>query len=355
MFDLEEFRGAKLPSENEIMETWLGDFDNPVISIICTSYNQEDYIKDAIYGFLIQKTKVPFEIVIHDDASVDNTSKIIKYYAELYPRIIKPILQIKNQYSINGHLPFYNSVKSSLGEFISLCEGDDFWICSDKLQSQYQLLVSNPNIDLCFTSALLMKDEVVFDVTANYKNAYKVFSVSDIIEKGGSFIPTASIFLRAKVLNYRFFSIIKDAPVGDYYVQIFGSLNSGAIFQKKSCSVYRVNSAHSWSSSVKKSDNIIKIKDFLNGNEITLLKILEENSFLEKPIKYSISNFYLSAAKRSFKLGLIEDSRYFLNKIRFSCVRWKMKDLLFYFTIKILPIKLIHLYFIKISRKAYGI
>ena len=71
----------------------------PLLSICCITYNHEDYIRDAIEGFLSQKTSFPIQILIHDDASTDNTAEIITEYQQKYPDIIKPILQKENQYS----------------------------------------------------------------------------------------------------------------------------------------------------------------------------------------------------------------------------------------------------------------
>lgn len=47
-------------------------------SIICNTYNHEKTIEDTIKGFLIQVVNFPIEILIHDDASVDNTQNIVK-------------------------------------------------------------------------------------------------------------------------------------------------------------------------------------------------------------------------------------------------------------------------------------
>ena len=64
---------------------------NPLVSIICITYNHEPYIADAIESFLNQKTDFPFEIIIHDDASTDKTPEIVRNYLQKYPHIIKPI------------------------------------------------------------------------------------------------------------------------------------------------------------------------------------------------------------------------------------------------------------------------
>jgi len=73
--------------------------NKPLVSICCLTYNHEPYIKECIEGFLMQKTNFSFEVLIHDDASTDNTANIIRSYEKKYPDIIKPIYQTENQFS----------------------------------------------------------------------------------------------------------------------------------------------------------------------------------------------------------------------------------------------------------------
>ncbi len=74
--------------------------DNEVkVSICCTTYNHEKYIKRTLIGFLTQKTNFKYEIIIHDDASTDHTAEIIKTYEREYPDILHGIYQHENQYS----------------------------------------------------------------------------------------------------------------------------------------------------------------------------------------------------------------------------------------------------------------
>lgn len=70
-----------------------------MVSVCCITYNHENYISEAIEGFIMQKTSFPVEIIIHDDASTDGTADIIRSYEKQYPDVIKPIYQIENQYS----------------------------------------------------------------------------------------------------------------------------------------------------------------------------------------------------------------------------------------------------------------
>ena len=121
----------------------------PLVSICCLAYNHEPYIRECLDGMLMQRTTFKFEILIHDDASTDNTAKIIKEYAEKYPTIIKPILQTENQYSKGKGIlaPFvYPKAK---GKYIALCEGDDYWIDPYKLQKQVDFLENNKEFSYC--------------------------------------------------------------------------------------------------------------------------------------------------------------------------------------------------------------
>ena len=71
----------------------------PLVSILCATYNQKKYIAQCIEGFLCQKVNFPIEIIIHDDASTDGTADIVREYANKHPDLIKPILQTENQHS----------------------------------------------------------------------------------------------------------------------------------------------------------------------------------------------------------------------------------------------------------------
>ena len=103
----------------------------PLVSICCLTYNHAPYIRDAIEGFLMQKTNFPVEILIHDDASTDGTADIIREYETRYPDIIKPIYQTENQYSKGVKISREYQFSRARGKYIALCEGDDYW--TDKL------------------------------------------------------------------------------------------------------------------------------------------------------------------------------------------------------------------------------
>lgn len=123
--------------------------NNPLLTIGCITYNHAGYISQCIEGFLMQKTTFPFEIIIHDDASTDGTSEIVKEYADKYPDLIKAIIQTKNQYSNGGRIYSRFIHPISRGKYIATCEGDDYWTDPYKLQKQVDFLEANPKYVFC--------------------------------------------------------------------------------------------------------------------------------------------------------------------------------------------------------------
>ena len=124
--------------------------DNEIkVSIICNAYNHEKYIRDALDGFVMQKTNFKFEVLIHDDASTDHTADIIREYENEYPDIIKPIYSKENQYSKKDGSLSRIQYGRAKGRYIAICEGDDYWTDPLKLQKQYDAMEKHPEVDIC--------------------------------------------------------------------------------------------------------------------------------------------------------------------------------------------------------------
>ena len=124
----------------------------PILSILCAVYNHEQYLRDCLNGFVMQKTDFQFEAIVHDDASTDKSAEIIREYAEKYPNIIKPIFESENQYSKqDGSLiRIMNETMSHSSKYVAICEGDDYWTDPNKLQKQVDFLESHPEYSMCF-------------------------------------------------------------------------------------------------------------------------------------------------------------------------------------------------------------
>lgn len=213
------------------------------VTIICATYNQNKYIKKAIEGILIQKGDFEYEILIHDDASMDGTVDILKSYKERYPDKITLILQEENQYSkgVDIYRTFvYPLVK---GKYIAFCEGDDFWIYDKKLQKQYELLESNPNISLCYHNALMYQkkqDSLRLNIN-DHPSGY--IEDKDVINATKGWYPTASIFCRADYLKAQPDFCIS---TGDEVLRTCMACRGNLYYMNRVWSVYREFSDGGW-------------------------------------------------------------------------------------------------------------
>lgn len=217
-----------------------------LVSINCTAYNHEDYIADAIEGFLMQKTNFKYEVLIHDDASKDGTANIIRKYEEKYPDIIKPVYQTENQYSKGVRVGYFNG-KRAIGKYIAICEGDDYWIDPYKLQKQVDYMEENPDCSLCFHNAVLVNKDK--EPTGKLQVPYSFFNKKYYYGKSRKydagelalldFIPTASLMFPRKFVDefpdFYFKSIYGDLPM-----RLFLAHKGYAYFINEAMSAYRI-------------------------------------------------------------------------------------------------------------------
>lgn len=126
-----------------------------LLSIRCIVFNHEPYLRKCLEGFVMQKTNFRFIAIVHDDASTDNSAAIIREFEEKYPDIIKPIYEEENQWSKHDGSLKRILNEHTVGKYVALCEGDDCWTDSNKLQKQVDFLEAHPDYSLCFHNAVV--------------------------------------------------------------------------------------------------------------------------------------------------------------------------------------------------------
>jgi glycosyltransferase involved in cell wall biosynthesis len=221
--------------------------NDPLVSICCLTFNQVSYIRQCLDGFMMQKTDFPFEVLIHDDASTDGTSDIIREYETKYPDVIRPIYQIENQYSkgVRGIMAKYNFPRAQ-GKYIALCEGDDYWTDPLKLQKQFDFLEKHPQYSFCFHNAITFYVNKGISVIFNKKLKTKEYNTNDLLFKNW-FIPTASLFIRKDKLPQPFPEWFSKIYNGDLGLELLLSTQGNFFCINEPMSVYRKNAIGSLS------------------------------------------------------------------------------------------------------------
>lgn len=187
----------------------------PLVSIVCESYNHEPFLRRCLDGFVMQKTDFPFEILIHDDASTDRSADIIREYEIKYPNLFKPIYQKENQYSKGVKIWADIQFPRAKGKYIALCEGDDYWTDSLKLQKQVDYMESHPDCSFCFHNAVIHTyDGSQPDKLYSERILEKDYSAQELL---GQHIPPTASFVFRSDLSAKYHSIMhrEHLAVGD--------------------------------------------------------------------------------------------------------------------------------------------
>lgn len=169
-----------------------------MVTIRCLTYNHAPFIRQCLEGFVMQKTNFRFEAIVHDDASTDGTADIIREFAAKYPVIIKPILEIENQYSKHNGAIGRIMRENTHGKYVAMCEGDDYWIDPLKLQKQVDFLENHPDYGMCYTNFNLYRQKqrkMVYSIYESLPSLYPSnFSLENFIYSQGFACPASWLY-----------------------------------------------------------------------------------------------------------------------------------------------------------------
>lgn len=240
------YKGLGLESPVRITDQVWPEGTVPLVSIFCITYNHVKYIRDAIEGFLMQETTFPVEIFIHDDASTDGTADIVKEYKVKYPQLIKTVFQKENQYSKTKFAFFFDYLAKQRGEFIALCEGDDYWTCSEKLQTQVDCLRNSPSSSASFHWVQdESSDGKLAPPSSGSNRDWPQFEASarDLLQQ--NIVTTCSVMLRKSMVP-KYSNTYSTLPMGDLPLWIHLAIQNPLICLHERMAVYRMHGQGVW-------------------------------------------------------------------------------------------------------------
>lgn len=278
--------------------------DDIKVSVLCLTYNHEKYIRQCLDGFIMQKTNFPFEVIVHDDASTDNTAAIVREYEEKYPDIIKPIYETENQYSKGVRITSTIMFPKAKGKYLAFCEGDDFWVDPLKLQKQYDAMEANPDCHMC-----VCKVRCVDESGVNNIRHYPGISVTHG-KISGDFL------IKNSIINYEFHTsgyfvkkcdynnliyenpaFAQACPAGDRTILFYFGQLGNVYYLSEVLSCYRRLNFGNWSTINSSNNNQIEIKR----------KFITTISLYDIYTKYRFHNYCQNGIhSREFDILLIE-------------------------------------------------
>jgi glycosyltransferase involved in cell wall biosynthesis len=118
--------------------------------VLTTLYNHDRYIHETITSALSQTTP-PYEIIVIDDASTDNSVSVAS-------GISHPCIQLIRQLNNLGGATTMKGLVACKGDFIAILNSDDYWD-SHKLQRQLDYMLTHPTCGAVFTRVMLVDEE----------------------------------------------------------------------------------------------------------------------------------------------------------------------------------------------------
>ena len=199
------------------------------VFVRCFTFNQSKYIEDSMNGFVMQQTDFPFVCCIVDDASTDGEQDVIKKYMDMhfdnsptsvsfeketdYADVLYAqhkvnkncyfaiILLKENHYSQNKTKMQYLKEWRNICEYEAICEGDDYWIESNKLQEQVNYMQNNIGCSLCHTGFSFLQD-VTGHLTPYIQNGNTDKEIIQRILNGNEYrVQTCTVMYRIKDYN----------------------------------------------------------------------------------------------------------------------------------------------------------
>lgn len=202
----------KIADSYELANNVLEHIPNPLVSIRTSAYNHGPYIKQCIEGVLMQRTNFPFEYIIGEDFSNDETREIVFEYAKKYPNIIRVITA---DYNVGSRANGRRCIQACRGKYMAICEGDDYWIDPLKLQKQFDFLESHLDYGLVHTDFNIISESNIKE----YRIRRKLGERQNVLEQillGNYDIGTLTVMFRKDLYDsLPKYYLSKKFPMGD--------------------------------------------------------------------------------------------------------------------------------------------
>jgi glycosyltransferase involved in cell wall biosynthesis len=235
---------------------------NPTVSIFMLTYNQEQFIGQAIESVLRQKTNFDIQLVIGEDYSTDTTRKICEEFALNIGSRIKLLPCLGQNIGLIAN--YMRTIAECDGTYIAICDGDDYWIDEYKLQKQVDYLEQHDDYSIVYTAV-----QKLYNTGARLDYAYNLNKINlgfdDLVM--ANFIHSVSVLFKNTLSDQNFLpSWISKFPFGDWQTYLWILKEGGKIkYLKDVTAVYRMNIGVS-TQYMKKNSSFLQ----------TLIDLLEE-------------------------------------------------------------------------------
>ncbi|MDP9051298.1 MAG: glycosyltransferase [Acidobacteriota bacterium] len=221
----------------------LDSHPTPVVSVAITAYNSAKWLPRALDSVLQQSTNFPFEIVISDDCSQDDTVQIARSYSDLHPGLLRVV---ERSINVGMQRNYYETFDLCRGKFIAWLDADDYWTDPQKLNIQVDILESDSTVSMCCHCVCVVTgDGQVKDGRSPSLPAGR-YGVGDILHQ--NIVSTPSAMFRNGIqrqLPDWYFDL---APVTDWPIWVLAALSGDILLLDRVMGDYMLTPGSSHSS-----------------------------------------------------------------------------------------------------------
>ena len=258
------------------------------VDIILISYNQDQYIREAVESIFTQKVNddVRLRLIVADDCSVDSTLSIIR---SIVPPLlenspfVEDVIFLPTNHNLGINRNYQRAFAACDGDYIAIMEGDDYWPVNNHIQQHIDFLSVHPECSMsmnCITYTYVDAPTKVDNW--RYKEDYHTYTLQEHIEWGNLLGNLSACVLRTNDVHQipkKNFSVYMDDFLLGISMAEYGYI--GVL--KNSTSVYRCNENSLWAS-------MPLFKRFVRG--------LRHIRLYDKLLDYRYHSFWMVSKKR---------------------------------------------------------
>ncbi|NML86824.1 glycosyltransferase [Polaromonas sp.] len=175
----------------------IGHVQKLLISVCIVTYNQQNYIRDAVMSVLGQVNPAEFdlEILVGDDSSTDSTPAILQDLAMRHPDYMTVVTHSRN---VGGCENYLTLLRRARGDFVAHLDGDDYWL-PGKLSAQLAFLNDHQECTAVYSNAVVVNAQGV--LVGGFSNAQPDVIDADYLLARGNFLNHSSLLYRAQSIE----------------------------------------------------------------------------------------------------------------------------------------------------------
>lgn len=170
------------------------------VSVAVITYGMQQYLPQLLDSILMQETNFPYEIIVDDDHSPDDSRAILLDYRQRFPEKLRLSLREEN---VGGSRNMYGVLRQCRGKYIAILEGDDWWDCADKLQYQFDFMEQHP------------------EYIGMYCNSWVETSLTETVHHPRRVMDGPRVFTYADYMSFHFFDRLPNSTDTAFFRNFF--------------------------------------------------------------------------------------------------------------------------------------